>query len=296
MVKVGIVVVTYNRLELLKEVIQSLREQTFKNRQIIVINNGSTDNTSEYLSEQSDIITITQDNLGGAGGFHTGLKYVAENGFNYCWLMDDDVICRPDALAELIHAFQSRPEIGYVCSKVVGIDRCPMNTPAVDDRPTSNGYADYCDMIGEQMIKVKQSTFVSVLVSTSTIMKVGLPYKEFFIWGDDTEYTSRISALYPCYMACRSVVLHKRSLQRNLDFMQEQDEKRLRNYFYYFRNNLFILRKRQGEKSFRNDCRSKQRLAIRRYLRGDKVHASILWKAVRAARTFRPQILFPSVR
>ncbi len=293
--KVGIVVVTHNRLELLKEVIQALREQTFQNRQIIVINNGSTDSTSEYLSEQSDIITITQDNLGGAGGFHTGLKYVAENGFNYCWLMDDDVICQSDALAELIHAFQSKSGIGFVCSKVVGVDGCPMNTPTVDDRPTSNGYADYCDMVGEQMIKVKLSTFVSVLVSTATIMEVGLPYKEFFIWGDDTEYTSRISALHPCYMACRSVVLHKRSLQRNLDFMEEQDEKRLRNYFYYFRNNLFILRERNGEKSFRSACRTKQSLAIRRYLRGDRVHASILWKAVRAARTFRPKILFPSM-
>ncbi len=294
--KVGIVVVTYNRLELLKEVIQSLREQTFQNRQIIVINNGSTDNTSEYLSGQSDIITITQENLGGAGGFHTGLKYVAENGFSYCWFMDDDVICRPDALAELIRAFQSKPGIGYVCSKVIGIDGRPMNTPSVDDRPTSNGYADYCDMTHEQMIKIKQSTFVSVLVSTATIMEVGLPYKEFFIWGDDTEYTSRISAQYPCYMACRSVVLHKRTLQRNLDFMQERDEKRLHNYFYYFRNNLFIIRKRQGEKSFRNDCRSKQRFAIRRYLCGDKVHASIIWKSVRAARTFHPQVQFPSAK
>lgn len=294
--KVGIVVVTHNRLELLKEVIQALRKQTHQNRQIIVIDNGSTDNTSEYLSEQSDIVTITQDNLGGAGGFHTGLKYVAENGFNYCWLMDDDVICSSDALAELVHAYQAKPGIGYVCSKVVGIDGCPMNTPSVDDRPTNNGYADYCDMAAEQMIKVKESTFVSVLVSTDTIMEVGLPYKEFFIWGDDTEYTSRISSRYPCYMACRSVVVHKRSLQRNLDFMEEQDEKRLCNYFYYFRNNLFILRERHGEKSFRSACKSKIWFAIRRFLHGDRVRASILWKAVRATHTFHPQVQFPSVR
>lgn len=296
MEKVGIVVVTYNRLELLKEVIKAIRNQTYQNRQIIVVNNGSSDGTSVYLSEQSDIITITQENLGGAGGFHTGLKYVAENEFNYCWLMDDDVICQQDALANLIHAIQAKPGIGYVCSKVVGIDGCPMNTPTVDDRPTSNGYADYCDMASEQMIKVKMSTFVSVLISTAIIKEVGLPYKDFFIWGDDTEYTSRISAQHPCYMACRSVVLHKRSLQRNLDFMEEQDEKRLRNYFYYFRNNLFILREKYGEKSFRKACRSKQLFAIRRYLRGDKVHASVLWKAVRAARAFHPQVQFPSVR
>ena len=81
--EVGIVVVTYNRLELLKEVVESLRQQTFRDFQIVVVNNGSTDNTSEWLTNQKDIYTINQENLGGAGGFFTGMKYVAENGFKY---------------------------------------------------------------------------------------------------------------------------------------------------------------------------------------------------------------------
>ena len=91
--KVGIVVVTYNRLNLLKEVIEALRLQTYKDFQIVVVNNGSTDETPKWLSDQRDIYTITQENLGGAGGFFTGMKYVVENGFKYCWIMDDDVIC-----------------------------------------------------------------------------------------------------------------------------------------------------------------------------------------------------------
>ena len=77
--KVGIVVVTYNRLSLLKEVIESLRVQSYRDYQIVVVNNGSTDETPLWLEKQKDIITITQDNLGGAGGFHTGMKYVAEH-------------------------------------------------------------------------------------------------------------------------------------------------------------------------------------------------------------------------
>ena len=91
--KVGIVVVTYNRYELLKEVIDALRQQTYQDFQIIVVNNGSTDGTSNWLSLQEDIITITQRNVGGAGGFYTGMKFVAENGYEFCWIMDDDVIC-----------------------------------------------------------------------------------------------------------------------------------------------------------------------------------------------------------
>ena len=223
MKRVGIVVVTYNRLALLKEAIDSLRNQTYLNRDIVVVNNGSTDGTLEWLNSQKDLIVITQQNLGGAGGFFTGMKYVAEHDYDYCWIMDDDVVCHSDALQELVSAYNKKPNIGFVCSKVIGINGCPMNTPTVDDRPTSNGDADFTDLIAESMIKVKTATFVSVLCSVKTIKEVGLPYKEFFIWGDDTEYTNRISLNHECYMACRSVVVHKRAIQGALSFETETD-------------------------------------------------------------------------
>ena len=177
MKRVGIVVVTYNRLALLKEAIDSLRNQTYLNRDIVVVNNGSTDGTLEWLNSQKDLIVITQQNLGGAGGFFTGMKYVAEHDYDYCWIMDDDVVCHSDALQELVSAYNKKPNIGFVCSKVIGINGCPMNTPTVDDRPTSNGDADFTDLIAESMIKVKTATFVSVLCSVKTIKEVGLPYK-----------------------------------------------------------------------------------------------------------------------
>ena len=79
MKKVGIVVVTYNRLALLKEAIDSLRNQIYTNREIVVVNNGSTDGTQEWLNAQKDIIVNTQQNLGGAGGLFTGVKYVGED-------------------------------------------------------------------------------------------------------------------------------------------------------------------------------------------------------------------------
>ena len=77
------------------EVIDALRKQTYNDYQIVVVNNGSTDGTEKWLSQQRDIITITQENLGGAGGFFAGMKYVAEHGYEYCWIMDDDVLCMP---------------------------------------------------------------------------------------------------------------------------------------------------------------------------------------------------------
>ena len=298
MKKVGIVVVTYNRLALLKEAIDSLRNQIYTNREIVVVNNGSTDGTQEWLNAQKDIIVITQQNLGGAGGFFTGMKYVAEHEYDYCWVMDDDVVCHSDALQELVNAYTKKPNIGFVCSKVVGINGCPMNTPTVDDRPSSNGEADYSDLIAESMIKVKTATFVSVLCSVKTIKEVGLPYKEFFIWGDDTEYTNRISLNHECYMACRSVVVHKRAIQGPLFFETETNPLRQKMYFYMMRNDAFIEFK--YNKLYLNR-RMRFRYYVRQYkyalsllLHGRRLQAMIVVRSVLAMLSFNPTIQYPS--
>ena len=298
MKKVGIVVVTYNRLALLKEAIDSLRNQIYTNREIVVVNNGSTDGTQEWLNAQKDIIVITQQNLGGAGGFFTGMKYVAEHEYDYCWVMDDDVVCHSDALQELVNAYTKKTDIGFVCSKVVGINGCPMNTPTVDDRPSSNGEADYSDLIAESMIKVKTATFVSVLCSVKTIKEVGLPYKEFFIWGDDTEYTNRISLHHECYMVCKSVVVHKRAIQGSLSFETETDPSRRKMYFYEMRNEAFIEFK--YNKLYLNR-RMRFRYYVRQYkyalsllLHGRRLQAMIVVRSVLAMLTFNPTIQYPS--
>ena len=239
--RVGIVVVTYNRLQLLTEVIEALRKQTYNDCQIIVVNNGSTDGTDDWLLQQKDIIAITQENLGGAGGFFTGMKYVAENGYEYCWVMDDDVICEKNALSELVKAIEAREDIGFTCSNVLGTNGSPMNTPIVDmdSRSSISGYEDYFDMSDYNMIKVKRATFVSVLFRTKYICEYGLPYRDYFIWGDDSEYTIRFSRQRPCYVALNSKVVHKRAIQKPIEFENETDEKRLTFFMYKYRNEAY---------------------------------------------------------
>ena len=291
---VGIVVVTYNRLSLLKEVIDALRNQSFTNFQIIIVNNGSTDKTQEWLNEQEDIITITQPNLGGAGGFFTGMKYVAEHNYEYCWIMDDDVICDPKALYELLIAIESKKNIGFVCSKVIGIDGSPMNTPIVniESRSPITGYEDYFDMSDYNMVKVKRTTFVSVLFKCEIFFKYGLPYKDYFIWGDDTEYTTRISIKNPCYVALKSVVMHKRSIQKSLDFIYENDPKRLAMYVYKYRNEMFtkIVRK---EKNVLFGLFSLLKDSFKLFLKGKNRQSIILFKAMINLINFNPTIEYP---
>ena len=297
MKQVGIVVVTYNRIELLKEVIDALRKQSFDNFQIVVVNNGSTDSTLEWLEHQGDIITITQENLGGAGGFYTGMKYVAEQGYEYCWIMDDDVICRPDALAELYKAYHVETNVGFVCSQVIGLDGQPMNVPELGCLFLQEGqYPPVLSHVSDSdIVSVKSATFVSVFLSTKTIFEVGLPYKEYFIWGDDSEYTKRIAYKHYCFVACRSVVLHKRRIQGSLSFKTETDPTRMKNYFYMYRNHAhtFMADKKNGslDKIY---YRLKMIREIKDlYRAGYKNQAKIVFKALWALRKFKPQIQFP---
>ncbi len=71
--QIAAVIVIWNRLDELKGGITALRQQTRPPDQIIVINNGSTDCTREWLQAQTDLHVIHQDNRGAGGGFATGL-------------------------------------------------------------------------------------------------------------------------------------------------------------------------------------------------------------------------------
>ena len=75
------VVVTFNRLNDLKVCIDALRNQTYKQLDILVVNNGSTDGTKEWLAQQNDVNVINQGNLGGAGGFYAGMEYMMSHDY-----------------------------------------------------------------------------------------------------------------------------------------------------------------------------------------------------------------------
>ena len=109
------VVVTYNRMELLKRNIRCL-QQNKPISSIVIVNNGSTDGTTEWLAAQEGLTVINQTNVGGAGGFYTGIQYAYQAGADWIWCMDDDVFPRADCLEQLL-PYSGKKDIGILAPR-----------------------------------------------------------------------------------------------------------------------------------------------------------------------------------
>lgn len=211
--KITAVVVSYNRKELLVDCIKSILSQTRKPDQVVIINNASTDGTLDtlksmgYTTNPCIFIISMEKNIGGAGGFHEGIKYAYNNNADWIWCMDDDCIPYPDALELLLAPIYLKEiqEIGFLASRVLWTDGnpCLMNLPVAHPLWIQSHSVSY------ELSRIIGSSFVSMLINREAIEKVGYPVKEFFIWFDDAEYSRRISSNLNSYLVASSVVLHK---------------------------------------------------------------------------------------
>jgi len=245
-------IVTYNRLSLLKECINAVLQQTHPVSRIIVVDNNSTDGTADYLTNYKSnplfqIVTMSQ-NLGGAAGFSEGIKNAALAHADWIWLMDDDTIPRPDTLEQMLPYTQIE-RTGFVCSNVVWTDGEPhlMNQPHLleDQSPKKEMFAPY-HLNHEDADLSDMASFVSLLIKGTIPWELGLPYKEFFIWCDDAEYTHRISTNgYYGVFAKKSIALHK-TAENYVSSLYTVPAAVAWKVFYGVRNESFLRRKRKG--------------------------------------------------
>lgn len=191
------IVVTFNRLVLLKECLSSLRKQSYPISDLLVVNNGSSDGTTEWLAEQEGVIVITQKNEGGAGGFYTGLKWAQERGaYDWVWVMDDDVEADSGCLSTML-SHQSESKLLMPLKRRYGTDELAEDTCV--DYNLRNPFKRRNNSVSRvyptdglpKLIATDDTSFEGLLIHTSVLGKIGYPRKDFFIIGDDTEYGLR---------------------------------------------------------------------------------------------------------
>ena len=291
---VDCVVVTYNRLDLLKECVQAVENQTYPVSHFFVIDNCSTDNTWDYLRsiKNKKIIPIRLNkNLGGAGGFNAGLKaFINKSLSDYVWIMDDDTIPSPTALEELIKKNNVSPKLGFLCSNVRWKDKsvAVMNIPS-----PSKDWNTYSE---QGVTKVNAASFVSIIFSREVVLKVGYPITDFFIWGDYVEYTLRITNEYNLdgLMVNNSLVEHKIKNNISTDLIQERSLGRIKRYYFAQRNNIFCLRRHSSKKEvFKATIRQGVKVPIQVLVKAQDHRIYRAWVSIKgtvAGLFFKPKI------
>lgn len=261
--KTAAIIVSFNRHCLLLECICAIKKQTYLPQRIIIIDNASSSQTRDLLFENSIIKTrdfnpvsyyesmLTQNqieiqycrlarNLGGAGGFHFGLKKAYEAGFDFFWLMDDDTVPSRTALEKLVANPRLEEEnCGALGSLVRWTDD---SLHKMNASKTLDNLLWLNDFEKTRTVAINSVSFVSLLIKRDVVKNIGLPIKDFFIWLDDAEYSMRMrNHGYMTYLVVDSLVVHKTKENyqaRETDINNQNYQK----YKYAIRNRIIFNR------------------------------------------------------
>ena len=290
---VAIVVVTYNRADLLVGMLAGLAALEHRPDAVIVVDNASTDHTPEVLRDVAtrgvlplQVITSV-DNIGGAGGFHLGVRTAYDQGFDRVWLMDDDVVPAPDCLGILMATDEDcltsvrEDTAGRLVEKAA--TRFDLRNPLAIKPKAGMVETDFGTRAAmPERVEVENVAFEGFMVRRSVIAEVGLPDPAFFIFYDDVDLALRVRRSGRRIWAVRDAVL-----VRQLDFDQQHDLAGWKGYYMY--RNLFVVHLRYGENAA---VRLKPWLValvvvLLSPLRGGRAEARNVLRAVRDARSMR---------
>jgi GT2 family glycosyltransferase len=204
------VVPCHNRRALLVECLGALAAQSHTLDEVLVIDNASRDGSGDAAREWERVRVIRLDvNTGSAGAYSRGIAEAAAGGADWIWLLDDDAEPEPDALELLLRSpVAADPGTAALCGTVLGPDgrvdvlhrgligRLMRALPETAYAPGSVPCVDY-------------SSFTGMLVRGDVARAVDPPRADFFIWGDDVEYSVRLRKVGAIRLVPESRVLHK---------------------------------------------------------------------------------------
>lgn len=264
---IAAVVVTFNRKTLLAACLDSLLAQTHPPDAIYVVDNHSTDGTYESLLERGLIAAVDPDdgrvaetvtgvalpgqpnrqsdihylrlpeNTGGAGGFHQGMKRAVEAGFDWLWVMDDDLRAAPEALAALVSRKRdlqtAHPRPFILNSLVLAADSAngddlafPLQQISKAGHPKLRSYYWRLSRVQGDVtdgLYRWACPFNGTFIPARALAEVGLPRPEFFIRGDERDFLWRAARQYDLYTVIASEVFHPALPMADFDWKQYYD-------------------------------------------------------------------------
>lgn len=215
--KYAVVIVTYNREKLLRECVDNVGRQTAAPDSIIIVNNASTDNTSNYLEKLNnkdgrfDIMNLPH-NIGGAGGFAKGIERALHKNVDCILLIDDDAMIAIDYMEQILRSRQHNTQYKAFAGtlKTDGeIDtfhrRNLQRTGLMSKNCKEQEYRQPCFVCDI-------ASFCGMVLDMELVRQIGLPHAEYFIWYDDTEYSLRICQHSKFLIVTAAEINHKTTI------------------------------------------------------------------------------------
>lgn len=248
MADVSIIILNFNGRQFLKDCLDSVLNQSFKDFEIIFVDNGSSDGSEEYVSREYNDerlkVVSTGKNLGFTGGNNFGLKHCK---CDYIVLLNNDVIVDRNWLSELVNTIEKRKNAGLVQSLIL--------TEGIPERYyKKNGTIN---LLGHNIMEIFQinengtgeiflaSGASMIFNKTMLISKDTIFPEEYFLYSEDT-YLSFLSKFLgkDNFHASGSIVHHKGSgttgkeKSETTTFYQERN--RILNNLIFFRISILI--------------------------------------------------------
>lgn len=217
---IGVVVVNWNRWEMLRECLQSLAAQTQKNFRVVVVDNGSTDGSVEMIrrefGEGSAMPVQVVENDRNRGFCEANNQGIAAVGGDFVALLNNDAVADPNWLFAMYEAIRNRPEIGMIASKIL-VYEDPSKIDKVghliypDGQNRGRGAGERDQGQYDRFEEVAWPDGCAALYRRSMLDQIGGFDEDLFAYADDAELGLRARiAGWGCLYAPQAVVRHHR--------------------------------------------------------------------------------------
>jgi glycosyltransferase involved in cell wall biosynthesis len=190
--KITVIVPTFDRSQFLAECLESLFSQTLPPAQVIVINDGSSENITQVLAPFGNQIEYLETpNLGKSGALNAAMPRTRGD---YVWIFDDDDVALPDALERFTRALEENPDCGFSYSSFYWSRASPE-----DGRLEAEKIWQIEEFNEDRFfIRLLKGNFLcgaGIFVRTSCYREVG-PFREDLIRSQDYEMAVRLARRY----------------------------------------------------------------------------------------------------
>ena len=198
----GVVIVTYNRLDKLIKAVSCFDTQTEFPNCMIIVDNASTDGTNDYLqnwikdqSKYKKIVITNPSNLGGSGGFKRGLEEGLSQKLDWIWVSDDDAFPEIDALSKVYYNIEHYDDkCSAICGSVINNGKFDLD----HRRRIKKGFFNVTSYsvpeteYSKAYFEIDEFSYVGTIIKAQALIKYGLTRDEYFIYYDDTEHSLRL--------------------------------------------------------------------------------------------------------